>query len=274
MNSILQKKSIRRFLAQFFIFLVLFSTSAGILMRPQKAEAQWVVWDAAVQVWDTIKQEIFPIITDTVKIFVIQFVYQDILDWISGAKDKPAFITDFDEWLFQSADIAVSNYLEDTLGDAFTVLCTGIDVNLALYWKKDYEHRYEVPECKLSEVAARFENPGTQWVDFGLSYEDANSDTSYLFTVWELSQEKKTDSQVQQAIEAVSGNGFVVKENGKIKTPGAVVQEYVNDALGATIGVQVNSEAWASFVEPLINAATVRLMREGINQFNEFQSGN
>ncbi len=266
------KKVLRKNISIFFIVLSLLSASWGILSAPQPAEAQWAVEDILKLPTDILEQNIFPTITDIVKGFTISFAYQDLLKWISGeGGGKPAFITNFDQWLYDKADIAASQFLDQTLGDAYNVLCTGINVNLALYWKPQFEEtKFDVPKCTLSEIQQRFENPGTQWVDFQATLTGTNSDAGYLFATLDLANQKQAEETFKNFTEAIAGQGYVSEdEDGNIKTPGSSIADLVNAGTQSLYDVGTNSTGWFNFVGPLIEAAIQGALKKGFNQFNQ-----
>lgn len=268
----MQKQTQRKIITHFFIAITIFFSVYGILMKPQPAKA-WPVVDTFAPTWDEIWQLIQPAITDTVKTFVIRFAYEDVLKWVSGEKGgKPAFITDFDDWLFKQADLAGSQFLEQTLGDAYKTLCTGINVNLALYWKPQFDIEYYIPECRLSEIQRRFQNPGTEWIDFQAYLVDSNNDSGYLFEVYSKAQERKESVQLTNVTQAIAGNGFVktVKNiEGKdiVQTPGAVISDLVSASQQASYDVITNSDAWTldNVSSALLQGLVLATMKRGLN---------
>lgn len=265
----------RKGIATLCIAIAVFACSWGVLMKPKEADAQWVVADVTLPAWDTIWDQVKPAITNTIKSFVIKFAYGDLMKWISGEKGgKPAFITDFDDWLFKQADFAASSFLEQTLGNAYRTLCTGINVNLALYWKSEFDTDYYTPTCTLSQIQQRFENPGTEWVDFQASLSGSNTDSGFLFEVLSKAEEERSQIQYENMVKAITGNGFISEETdpttGKkiTKTPGAQIKSFVDASIGAQFQAVVGSEAWTDFFGPLIDASIQGALKRGVNTFN------
>lgn len=266
----MEKKNKRKVLASLFVAITLFSTIYGILMKPQPAKAIWTVADILGPLENINEHTIYSALEDVVKTFVIKFTYNDIIKWISGEKSgKPAFISDFDDWLFKQADEAASQFLEQMLGVAYQTLCTGINVNLALFWKTQFDVAYYVPKCTLSQIQQRFQNPGTEWVDFQASLNDSNNDAGYLFQVYSKADQKKRDIQFQKTITAISGQGYASVEKDKdgkeiVKTPGSAIAGLVNASQKAPFDIVTSSNSWTQISTGLMQAIIITTLQRGI----------
>lgn len=265
-------KTKRKFLVYLFVFLAVFSTTWGILMKPKPVEAAWPVANILQGIIDTVEAKVFPTIVQTIKQFVVKFAYNDLMKWISGEKGgKPAFITDFDDWLFTQADWAASSVLEQVAGTGFTAFCTGINANLSLYWKPLFENKYYQPKCTLSQIQQRFQNPGTKWVDFQASLNGSNNDIGFLFEVFSKASETKDDLTLQHFLQGITGYDKSIKDKDgkeKVLTPGAQISAFVNGGVNSIWSGATNSDAWQDFFGPLIDASIQGALKRGVNTFN------
>jgi hypothetical protein len=268
-------KQHKKFLATLMIVVSIFAGSWGVLMKPKPVDAQWVVADVTLPTWDSIWDQVRPAITSTIKSFVVKFAYGDLMKWISGENGgKPAFITDFDDWLYKQADVAASSFLEQTLTTTYKTLCTGLNANLALYWKSEFDQSYYTPTCTLSKIAQRFQNPNTEWVDFQASLSDSNTDSGFLFEVFSKAQDEQDKVTYENTVKAISGQGYSSEtkdpKTGKkiTKTPGAQISSFVNASVNSLYAGATTSEAWQDFFGPIIDASIQGALKRGVNTFN------
>lgn len=238
-------------------------------MKPQPAKA-WPVVALNIPPWDEIKHDIWPVIEKTVKTFIIKFTYNDIIKWIAGEKSgKPAFISDFDDWLYRQADAAASQFLEETLGTLYKTLCTGININLALYWRPQFDVQYYIPQCTLSQIQRRFQNPGTEWVDFQLYLDDSNNDAGFLFQIYSKAQEKRNAIEYQHTITALSGQGYAKTTKDKdgkeiVETPGSAIAGLVGAAQKAPFDIITSSAGWDEIGSTLLSAIVIATLQRGV----------
>lgn len=165
--------AIKKIISSVLIVGTIFS-SAGVatsaLVVPQRAEAVWGIVDTSIdlmqQVWLWIQDHVWDTVGIYLKQLTIAFAQKELIGWISGEKDRASFVTDFEEYLYDAADVIAGSYLSDLIGDdeIFNQLCNGsFKVEFTLYFQGVYAAEKPIWEgCTLSDVVG---NVGDQLRD-------------------------------------------------------------------------------------------------------------
>jgi hypothetical protein len=182
---------------------------------------------------------------------------QSMVTWInSGFQGSPAFIQDIERFLLDVADETAGEYIE-SLGGIGSFICEpfriDIQIALAIRYQKARENRRD--SCTLSGIVDNVENffdgkvRGNnfwrQWIQVTSRPETYTPYGQFMAAEAELNQRIR-NSQGQQLKIADWGDGFLSNEiceaiegpgggdqNCVISTPGRVISEQINGALGA-----------------------------------------
>lgn len=188
------------------------------------------------------------------KVFLRAMV-RSIITWInSGFQGSPAFVTDLSGFLLDVADEVVGDFIYNS--DDLNFLCSPfqLDVRIALatQYSSGREGNYQ-PQCTLSDVVDNVDGflsgsfadggwPG--WLELSIS-EESNPTLAYLNAEAEM-YARIVNAQGEEVELLNFGDGFFSMEfcdvaeqasgsrpNCTIGTPGSVIANSINDALGA-----------------------------------------
>jgi hypothetical protein len=92
---------------------------------------------------------------------VVSNMVSDLVDWInSGFQGSPAFITDLDQFLLETADAAAGQFIEELAGDG-SYLCSPFQLNIQIALAVEYDRiREDRPYegCTLSDIVGSLED--------------------------------------------------------------------------------------------------------------------
>ena len=213
------------------------------------------------------------------KVFLRAMV-RSIIQWInSGFQGAPAFVTDLQGFLVDVADEIAGEFIYQS--DALNFLCSPfeLDVRIALAgtYSEGRTNNYQ-PQCTLTDVVDNVENfldggfedggwPG--WVELSLS-EDSNPQKAYFNASAEMYARIIT-AQGEEIQLLDFGDGFFSLEtcdvaelgtsaapNCTIGTPGSIIANSINKALGAEQDVLITADE----VNEVFNALIMQIFRQ------------
>ncbi len=162
-------------------------------------------------------------------------ITRSLIDWVnSGFAGSPAFVTDLEGLLVNSADQAVGQFIDDELGEIGDLLCSpfALDVRVALSISYAEARSNEPASCTLTEVEDNLEGflNGTvdswdQW--FQVTTNPQNTPYGAYLDAESEMYARIQGAQERTLTEANWGNGFLSKK----------ICEEVNGAFGGD-GVQ------------------------------------
>ena len=176
-QRLLQKKVVKMILSIFVMLAITTSLYAPALNPPQKAEAQWVVFEAGANLiqnmytaiestlsaaynkltqWYTGKNYLKEFVLDPALWALVNIILQQMtramVDWInSGFEGKPAFIQDLNGFLLGVADNVAGNYI---WGTGLNFLCSPFQLDIKFVLEIQYKQGRNLtpPQCTLSGV--------------------------------------------------------------------------------------------------------------------------
>ena len=185
---------------------------------------------------------------------IIQSMVRSIVNWInSGFQGSPAFVTDLENHLQSVADQVVSDTL---LGSELALLCSPfeLDVRVALATNYNQQQRdgYQ-PQCTLDDVTGNMENflqgsfEDGGWASwFELTQGESNDPNRAYFEASMQLDAAIRNAQGEEIQLLEFGDGFLsfrvcsdtqaqsgAQSNCTITTPGRVIADQLNGALGA-----------------------------------------
>ncbi len=211
---------------------------------------------------------------------IIQSMVRSIILWInSGFQGSPAFVTDLPGFLLGVADEVAGDFI---YGSELSFLCSPfqLDVRIALQTQyNDLSSGYE-PQCTLTGVTENIQGflEGTfsdggwpAW--FELTQGTTNDPTRAYYESQLAMQAAIVDAQGNAIKELDWGNGFLsfkicsdtqvqagAETNCTITTPGTVIADQLNKALGAG----TDSLITADEVNEIIGALLAQLMQQAV----------
>ncbi len=263
--------------AAIMIAIIAVSVTFGVFQRPQKVQA-WPTENLELgsifqPIWDFTKTEIFGTIKNTIKIRAIEFARQEIIAWVSGEKGTATFISDFEDFLIDSVDVATSLFLEDVMGDSYSQLCSGININLGLAFKSEFDHKYKMPECRLSTLIQNFGNTSNPFDLVSVSFDSEQNDYLYTARVYEVLNEKSSAEVLKKITKVVANQGQVAENpDGTLKSPGAQINAALSEGVASIFNVQVQSDDFKMIIQPLVGALVEGTFKRGINEFKKFKN--
>lgn len=237
--------------------------------RVQKAEAVFGVGDTVFEIGQNLFTNIYNTIMTTaekIKSFgldgimwaltnrIIEEMINSTTDWVaSGFEGDPAFVTDLEGFLLDTADVAAGEFLLLEEGP-LQFLCSPFKLDIALALDLQYRGRgpYYKPECTLSDIAENIDNflrndfsdGGWQrWANMTLDpYGNAYGSTfgaSAEYNAYIAGARGTNESILRmgsgffsdQSCEDVNGDGKYGTGECVTNTPGTVIEGVLNDAL-------------------------------------------
>jgi len=280
--------------------LVLTLLSQGVLLlSPKKASAQFVPTQDSLNLIENTKQNIKEFSFDSIAYLIakglIRQLTTSIVNWInSGFNGSPAFVTNPEQFLIDTADKIAGNLIE---GSELGFLCDPfrIDIRIALGLK--YRPFQERVTCTLSEVidnvrgsvdgfiGGDFKQGGWQgWLsltnepqnnvygaqiiannELGIriagkqSIELAKLNWGGGFLSWEKCEEHEV-SRAPTGLDNYYENAPTTNQTCEIQTPGGVINDQLSKALGSGID-QLNL---ADEFNEIVNALVVQLAQQAL----------
>ncbi|MBI4086878.1 hypothetical protein HY416_02765 [Candidatus Kaiserbacteria bacterium] len=215
--------------------MVIMIAGATLTFKPKKAEAYVLVEDVVNWVENAIsaiaevasealvgsleyKEYVLDgILSDLAKL-AMQEITNSTIRWInSGFEGSPAFVTDLDQFLINTADKAAGEFI---YGSNLNFLCSPfqLDVRIALQLSYDAVNRESVARCSLSEVVGNVDNffndPFAGGIDgwFALTVLPSNN----FFSAYDISTEAMLANIARKKeiniTELAWGSGFLSKK--------------------------------------------------------------
>lgn len=215
---------------------------------------------------------------------MIQQMVQSIISWInSGFQGSPAFVTDLGEFLQGVSDQVVSDFL---MGSELAFLCSPfqLDVKAALATEYNKTRSGYQPQCTLDDVAnnmqgfleGSFQDGGwDSW--FELTQRETNDPNAAYFDA-QIEMNAAIRNQQGEEIELLDwGDGFLSfktcsdagaqggdQSNCQITTPGRVIADQLNGALGAGRDQLITADE----INEIIGALLAQLAQQALTGMN------
>ncbi|MDD5033074.1 MAG: chitobiase/beta-hexosaminidase C-terminal domain-containing protein [Candidatus Pacebacteria bacterium] len=255
--------------------------------------AQWT--------WDQ-KGDAMKIAMASFRKILLDAMVNQIVTWIQGG-GKPKFVTDWNSFLKDTADVAGGKALEELLGrDAMASLCQpnwAIKLNISLRNPKPFQNRVM---CTLSKIGVNyddfmndFNNGG--WKAWIKIHESQNNPYGlYMDTLGEkLARENAAIEAAKNEVQ--TGAGFLSDkvcrrfncggekyeitasqeemaslkesqgcycEKWEVRTPGKMVADGLSKSLFKDIDWLIENEDWQSYVVAITDALISRLLKDGV----------
>jgi len=222
-----------------------------------------------------------PIAYQLAKVFLRQTVTA-IVNWInSGFQGNPAFVTDLGGFLSDVADEAVGNLIYND--PALNFLCSpfqlDVKIALAIQYADSKTENYQ-PQCTLSDVAGNvegfldgaFQEGGWEgW--FHLTQNPENNPLGAYYSAQTEAYARIVNEQGEEIAKLDFGDGFFSMEicdiaeqrsgarpNCTIGTPGSVIADQINRALGAGQDELIAADE----INEIFNALFAQLAKQAI----------
>ncbi|MFA6094570.1 MAG: hypothetical protein WC757_01635 [Candidatus Paceibacterota bacterium] len=197
-----------------------------------------------------------------------------LVNWInSGFEGGPAFVTDFEGFMTNTADQIAGTFIKDQLGLGF--LCEPFRVNIQLSLALKYTAKYaREARCTLTEVGRNIENAinnasigvnasltWDEWYDMTQKPQN-NRYGAEMMAESELAFQIQTKTGTKKAV-LDWGNGFKSLQgpDGKIRTPGKTI----SDSLSGSMKTNFDELGMADEVDKVV-AALARYLVTSIIQ--------
>lgn len=226
----------------------------GTIQETLSAAANSII--AGLQQAFNIKEFVLDGLAHQLAQMILRSMVQSIVNWInSGFKGKPAFVTDIKQHLLNLVDQKIGEYIYED--PALNFLCSpfqlDVKIALAMSYQDNAHDNLTEAQCTLSEVTDNvegflngdFANGGwSSW--FELTQNPGNTPTgAYLAAETEM-YARIVDAQGREVQQLDWGDGFLSfkvcdvadaksgrEKNCTITTPGSVISDQINKALGA-----------------------------------------
>jgi len=192
-------------------------------------ETTQTIWEKYTSIFKTLSAVAFKNSIKLLTSRVAQKTAEQLASGITG--QKPAFETDFGQFLKEEADGALGDYLNNTLGTMWGKdLCQPLDplvkVNLQVMAKKLVVG--ERPSCTFSKIRKNIENLSElkmdQLVEFSSYFDPASNDLGTLLTITSGAlEEKRANEELAKFTKLVEGpyRSLTNPITDEIKTPAA-----------------------------------------------------
>src|SRR3989344_4576398 len=275
--------------------IVMGSFPAPFSLQPQTAQAGgWPVidWTAILQ---SIKEFKFDIMKyaeefalETLKQRLLDMMVDQIIFWIQGG-GKPKFVTDWDGFLRDAANIAAGDFAKQ-LGLGFLCKPFNFQVQISLLPTTRFSRPYD---CTLDQITDNIDNfyqnfRSGGWVTYVGSLQPRNNYFGASLLAEADLEDRKLNAQAAAQNEALAGGGFTsvksCNEDGSnsgpdidgdgiagdiptsctVTVPGQSVQALLNKSLMVPIDRILNAAHLGDYVGAIAAAITNRLIIEGV----------
>jgi len=231
------------------------------------------------------------VLTEILKKRLLDEMVDDVIQWIQNG-EEPRFVTDWNDFLDEAANIAVGDFAEE-LGLGFLCQPFSAQLQIALFPERRFSHAIS---CTLDDIVSNLDGFYDNFSDGGwLAYQTAWEPQNNIFGAFLMADEEK-DRQINRAkfnsySDAMASNGFLstytCKEKGDITnpasgrdidedgdygdygctvaTPGSIVGDLAKDAVGVDFDYIVNADDLSEYLSAITNALINRLIREGVD---------
>lgn len=208
---------------------------------------------------------------------IIEYIGTATVQWInSGFKGNPVFVENPERFFMDIADIEAGNFLNELSGGYLcSPLRAPVRINLARYYNGSISPYSQRARCTFTGISGSLEQfmsgQSFSWQDW-LSYTEPQNNP-YGATI--LGQ-MELDQRIANAVKTEStllewGRGFLSPrdENNNITSPGAIIEERINDRLGSG---ERRIEMADEFDE-IVNALVNQLIVIALDKIGEAVSG-
>jgi len=226
------------------------------------------------------------VILEVLKKRLLDEMVDDVIQWIQNG-DDPRFVTDWEEFLKDAGNAAVGDFAQE-LGLGFLCQPFSTQLQAALFPVERFSNAIS---CTLDDIVANVENFYTDFEEGGwIGYHSAWEPQNNFFGAYSIAYREKfnraVSAQAAASSEAQAGDGFLSTKscdesplrstpdidddgtpgdyNCQITTPGSIVGDLVEDAVGVDFDYIVNARDLKAYVAAITNALINRLIREGI----------
>jgi len=264
------------------IFLTV-SVFTSILIFPKKTEAGIPVFDSAnlggkltdisekIARW--VKEDLVKSLRDVIAKRIIDYIVDQTIVWIQGG-GQPKFVTDWDGFLKDAANIAFDQVIKDV---GLAQLCSPfkLQVQISLLPVQQFQQRID---CTLDDVVKNiedfyndFENGG--WIAYNETWQPQGNYYGEMLMIHDEMITRGALAKEAAEKEALAGKGFLsVKKCLEQDEEGTCIKEEIvtpGDTVGVAVASAITSDTqWAaniqSWTAALINAVINRVIKEGV----------
>ena len=264
------------------IFLTV-SVFTSILIFPKKTEAGIPVFDSAnlggkltdisekIARW--VKEDLVKSLRDVIAKRIIDYIVDQTIVWIQGG-GQPKFVTDWDGFLKDAANIAFDQVIKDV---GLAQLCSPfkLQVQISLLPVQQFQQRID---CTLDDVVKNiedfyndFEKGG--WIAYNETWQPQGNYYGEMLMIYDEMITRGALAKEAAQNEALAGKGFLsVKKCLEQDEEGTCIKEEIvtpGDTVGVAVASAITSDTqWAaniqSWTAALINAVINRVIKEGV----------
>ena len=264
------------------IFLTV-SVFTSILIFPKKTEAGIPVFDSAnlggkltdisekIARW--VKEDLVKSLRDVIAKRIIDYIVDQTIVWIQGG-GQPKFVTDWDGFLKDAANIAFDQVIKDV---GLAQLCSPfkLQVQISLLPVQQFQQRID---CTLDDVVKNiedfyndFEKGG--WIAYNEAWQPQGNYYGEMLMIHDEMITRGALAKEAAQNEALAGKGFLsVKKCLEQDEEGTCIKEEIvtpGDTVGVAVASAITSDTqWAaniqSWTAALINAVINRVIKEGV----------
>ena len=264
------------------IFLTV-SVFTSILIFPKKTEAGMPVFDSAnlgakltdisekIARW--VKEDLVKSLRDVIAKRIIDYIVDQTIVWIQGG-GQPKFVTDWDGFLKDAANIAFDQVIKDV---GLAQLCSPfkLQVQISLLPVQQFQQRID---CTLDDVVKNiedfyndFEKGG--WIAYNETWQPQGNYYGEMLMIHDEMITRGALAKEAAEKEALAGKGFLsVKKCLEQDEEGTCIKEEIvtpGDTVGVAVASAITSDTqWAaniqSWTAALINAVINRVIKEGV----------
>ena len=267
------------------IFLTV-SVFTSILIFPKKTEAGGMVVfdptnlgakliDIGEKIARWVKEDLVKSLRDVIAKRIIDYIVDQTIVWIQGG-GQPKFVTDWDGFLKDAANIAFDQVIKD-VGLAWLCSPFKLQVQLSLLPVQRFQQRID---CTLDDVVKNiedfyrdFENGG--WIAYNEAWQPQNNYYGQIIMIHDELVTRTAAKTEAARNEAQAGGGFLSTKKCvlyddygtggclkyEIVTPGSTVGQAVASAITSDTQWAANIQSWTA---ALINAVINRVIKEGV----------
>jgi len=259
------------------------SVFTSILIFPKKTEAGIPVFDSAnlggkltdisekIARW--VKEDLVKSLRDVIAKRIIDYIVDQTIVWIQGG-GQPKFVTDWDGFLKDAANIAFDQVIKDV---GLAQLCSPfkLQVQISLLPVQQFQQRID---CTLDDVVKNiedfyndFEKGG--WIAYNETWQPQGNYYGEMLMIHDEMITRGALAKEAAEKEALAGKGFLsVKKCLEQDEEGTCIKEEIvtpGDTVGVAVASAITSDTqWAaniqSWTAALINAVINRVIKEGV----------
>jgi hypothetical protein len=282
----------------FLISAILIGNFSPLLFIAPKANAQWFVTivgslpvqlisEQAVQTAagtfiSKVVDQGLKILLEMLRKKLLDYFVDSIIKWIQGTDSKPAFVTNWREFMGDVVGDAVGSYIETT---KFAGLCDTFDFQVRVSLPQT-NSRPSLPTCTLNQIVGNIENFYSDFRSGGwLAYDESlfpqnNPYGSYIIAMEGAAYEAITAKEEKEQEMSQSTGGFENTKRCAIEvtdpltqekkclmwestTPGTTISQRLQKALDVDIDNILSATEFTTYVGAILDAAINRLFRAG-----------